>query len=213
MQHLPTIAVIGGTGKSGSYLVRELLKQRYRLRLLHRHPETTGLRHPLLELVKGDARQPEAVIQLLQGCSAVISTLGQPKGEPPIFSQATHNVLTAMRILDIHRYIITTGLSVTTPQDHKSEWVLAATDWMYQHYPDTTADKQAEYELLQQSTVLWTMVRLPLIVFLHNPKEVVISREDCPGRQIHATALATFLVQQLQEKDYHRCAPFLASSS
>ena len=41
----------------------------------------------------------------------------------------------------IGRYIVTTGLSVNTPSDHKNEKVKMATDWMYQNYPETTTDK------------------------------------------------------------------------
>ena len=65
---------------------------------------------------------------------------------------------------NVRRYVVITGvLNVDTPEDKKSSGVKAATDWMYAHYPESTADKQKEYDLLRASSVDWTMIRLPLI--------------------------------------------------
>ena len=69
------LAILGGTGKSGKYLVKELLTRGYCLKLLLRNPENLRLKRPGIEIVKGDARNYEAVLSLVQGCQAVISTL------------------------------------------------------------------------------------------------------------------------------------------
>lgn len=45
--------------------------------------------NPLIELVKGDARDQKAIDLLVGGCNMVMSMLGQPKGEASIFSDAT----------------------------------------------------------------------------------------------------------------------------
>lgn len=210
MNILP-IAVIGGTGKSGQYLVQELLRRGHALRLLHRHPERLGKLSGAIEVIQGDARNEPAIYKLLEGCSAVLSTLGQPAGEPPIFSTATGHVLRAMAQYQIRRYIVTTGLSVDDRADHKSDWVKTAGDWMYAHYPATTADKQAEHELLCTSPLSWTQVRLPRILLTEEQKGITLSLDDCPGQQIHASDLAAFLADQLEDRRYERKAPFIAS--
>ncbi|WP_336734667.1 NAD(P)-dependent oxidoreductase [Chryseobacterium sp. VD8] len=158
-----TIAVIGGTGKSGKFLVQSLLNKQYPIRMLLRNPENFTLKSPLINIVKGDVRNSEAVHHLIKDCDVVISTLGQSVGEKSIFSDATSNIIKAMNSYGIKRYIVTTGLNVNTPFDHKNEKVKMATDWMYQNYPETTTDKQKEYELLNESNLNWTLVRLPLI--------------------------------------------------
>lgn len=205
------IAVIGGTGKSGKYLVKTLLEKGYRIKMLLRNPDQLELHHPAIEKVKGDARNSADVVLLLQGCTAVLSTLGQPKGESPIFSTATKNVLAAMRELNIKRYIVTTGLSVDAPNDHKSEKVQQATDWMRTNYAPTTADKQVEYELLAQSEFDWTLVRLPLIEQTDTASGIKVSLEDCLGDHISATDLANFIIEQLDSAQYIGKAPFIAS--
>jgi putative NADH-flavin reductase len=203
------IAVIGGTGKSGQYLVQNLLAKGYQIKLLLRHPEDFTLQNPLIEVVQGDARDETAIYQLIEGTDLVISTLGQPKGEKSIFSDAAKNIISVMNQHGITRYIVTTGLSVTTLSDHKNERVEMATEWMYQNYPETTTDKQKEYELLLESNLDWTLVRLPLIHLTEESFPTETSLADCKGEGISAADLAAFLASQIEDSEFIRKSPFL----
>ncbi|WP_312301708.1 NAD(P)H-binding protein [Chryseobacterium sp.] len=205
------IAVIGGTGKSGKYLVQHLLQKKCPVKLLLRHPENFMVKNPLIEWVKGDARDQKAIDLLLEGCDIVISTLGQPKGERSIFSDATKNISRAMHHYGIRRYIVTTGLCVNTPADQKNPGVKIATDWMYQNYSETTGDKQKEYEFLSETDLDWTLVRLPLINLTEESFTTEASLTDCKGESISAADLAEFLVLQIEDKTYYRQSPFLYS--
>lgn len=203
------IAVIGGTGKSGKYLVQNLLEKGYPIKLLLRTPENFTLENPLIEIVKGDARDFDAVDQLIKDCSAVISKIGQPVGEKSIFTDATKNVIQSMNSHGLTRYIAITGLNVDTPFDHKNDKVKMATNWMYENYPKTTKDKQDEYEILVDSNVDWTLVRLPLIIPTSESFPVETSLEDCKGEKISATDLSEFLVSQIEDKTFIKQSPFL----
>jgi len=205
------IALIGGTGKAGKYIVNHLLEEGFPVRLLLRYPEKFQIKNPLVEIVRGGAREYEAVHSVIRGCHAVISATGQPVGEPSIFSDATKNVMRAMNEFNIKRYLLLTGLNVDTPFDHKSVKTQAGTDWMKANYPKTTLDKQVEYNLLTESNLDWTLVRLPLIEQTDERKKVVVSLEDCPGDKISATDLAHFLVNQLSSDTYVKQAPFIAN--
>ena len=211
MQNEYKIAVIGGTGKSGRFLVKHLLNEGISIRMLIRSSSSSQEPNPLIEFVSGDARDPETVLRLVEGSDAVISTLGQPKDQPPIFSDATANVIRAMDILKIRRYILITGLNVDTPFDKKSESSASATKWMKANYPKTTADKQREWEMLTSSDLDWTLVRLPLIDLTEQESEIKISLEDCPGEKISASSLARFLVSQLEDISYLKQSPFIAN--
>jgi len=206
------LAILGGTGKSGKYLVNELLSQDFHLKLLLRNPENFQLKSPLIEIVKGDARDYESVQTLVNGCGAVISTLGQPRGEASIFSEATSNVIRAMSQYEIKRYIVTTGLNVDTPFDKKVSKTKMATEWMKSNYPKTTLDKQVEFDILSKSDIDWTLVRLPLIELTDERRKVIVSLEDCPGDKISATDLAFFLTDQLSSETYIRKSPFIANA-
>lgn len=212
MKSIKKIAVIGGTGKAGRYLVEELLRRGYTLRLLLRDPSSYLNAHPFVEIIPGDARKYETVKTLAEGCEAIVSTLGQPTGQPSIFSQATQNVLRTMEEQKIQRYILITGLTVDTPADYKNPKTQAATDWMKTNYPETTTDKQTEYQLLTKSALDWTLVRLPWIQLTDEPVEIRVSLEDCPGEQISTASLAHFLIAQLTDSTYVRQAPFIANA-
>jgi putative NADH-flavin reductase len=211
MKPIKKVAVIGGTGKSGRYLVKQLLLQNFPIKLLHRKPETLTLSNLLIEIIKGDAREYTAIHNLLEGCDAVMSCLSQPVGERTIFSDATRNILQAMASQHINRYITTAGLNVDTPLDEKSAQAQFGTKWMYEHYPETTADRQAEYELLAASHTDWTMVRLPLIGQTDEIGEIAVSLHDCPSGNISATDLALFMIAQLNSREYVKQAPFIGN--
>ncbi len=206
------IAVIGGTGKSGTYLVQELLNRMIPIKLLLRTTSLFETTNPLVEIVRGDARDIRAISSLLEDCTAVISTLGQPVGEESIFSDAARNVLQTMIEKGISRYIVIAGLNVDAIGDHKNEKVRFATDWMYQNYPKTTKDRQLEYELLSGSEIDWTLVRLPMIIQTEKRFPTEVSLTDCPGENISATDLARFLADQLSSDEYIRKSPFIANS-
>lgn len=202
------IAIIGGTGKSGQYLVQQLRQQNFSLRLLVRHQAHYD---PSIQVIQGDARDLATVRTLITGADAVISTIGQRGNDLPVFSAATANIIQAMQEAHISRYIVTTGLSVHTPADQKSPWVVQATGWMYANYPDTTRDKQTEYELLLATRLDWTMIRLPLIELTSAAPGVTASLTDCPSNKISATSLAAFITDQLQDNTFYSAAPFVAN--
>ncbi|MGE9310024.1 NAD(P)-dependent oxidoreductase [Niabella sp. CJ426] len=212
MIFIPKIAVIGGTGKSGQYLSQELIRQEIPFRILLRNPQGFEIKSPLATVVQGDARELDAIRRLLEGCDTVISMLGQPAGEPPIFSQATRNILAAMQLYNNRRYIVITGLNVDATADHKSHRVKAATEWMKTHYPQTTADKQLEYEVLSKSSIDWTMIRLPMIQQSDDEGPLAVSLTDCPGEQISAGRLARFVINLLHNGQYIQQAPFIANA-
>lgn len=207
-----TIAVIGGTGKSGQFLVQQLLQDGFQIKLLVRNPAHAPAPHPQLTIVPGEVNNYHSIAHLLDGCTAIISTLGLgiPPSEPTIFTQSTSHVLQAMQVHGIRRYLVTTGLMVDTPFDRKSEKTAAATAWMRNTYPASTANKQAEYELLAASKLDWTMVRLPVIEQTTEVPDITISLEDCPGDSISATSLARFLIGQLKDHAFIQKAPFIA---
>lgn len=207
------IAIIGGTGKSGKYLVKQLIEQGFQIKLLLRNPDNFSIKSKNVETVVGNVADFDSVYSLLTDCQAVISTLGLgvPASEPTLFYQASSNVIRAMNELNITRYIVTTGLNVDTPFDKKSTKVVFATDWMKKNFPVSTENKQCEYELLKGSNIHWTLVRLPLIEQTDEQFEINVSLEDCLGDKISATDLAHFLIKQLFDDTFVGKAPFLSN--
>jgi putative NADH-flavin reductase len=207
------IAIIGGTGKAGKYLVEQLIYQDFHIKMLVRNPEKFQIKSPFIEVIYGDVKDYETVFTLVEGCHAVMSTLGlgQPPSETSIFSKSTINVIRSMHECNVKRYIVITGLNVDTPFDQKSLQTQMATDWMYANYPKSTTDKQLEYSILSESKIDWTLVRLPLIELTSTRRELKVSLEDCVGDKISATDLAHFLIEQLTDNTFIKKSPFIAN--
>lgn len=213
MEQTKKVAVIGGTGKSGKYLVKQLLDQDFQIKVLVRNPERLLNHNSFVEVIIGDANDYEVIRTLLKGCDAVISALGLgiPPSEPTIFSQATQNIIRAMNEYNVSRYIVLTGLNVDASLDKKGAKTKSATEWMYANYPKSTADRQLEYKILSDSNIDWTLVRLPMIEQTDVSYTTKISLVDCPGDKVSATDLIFFLIDQITDNNYIRKAPFIAN--
>ena len=59
------IAVIGGTGKAGKYLIKELVRQGFSLKALLRNPDKLEISSHLVEKIQGDVRNYESVHDLI----------------------------------------------------------------------------------------------------------------------------------------------------
>jgi putative NADH-flavin reductase len=214
MNAIQKVAVIGGGGRTGKYIVDQLLQRGFSLRLLLRNPETLTIQHPLIQVIKGDVLDEEIVSVLIAGCQAVISTVGQRKDEPLVASRAAANIINAIEKQQISagkvKYILLAGLNVDTPFDKKSPETQKATEWMKETFPAIHEDRQKSYAILEASEVDWTLVRVPYIEFNDEQGNVKVDLEDCPGSKISAGDIARFMIGQLADATYLRKAPFIA---
>ena len=205
------VALLGATGKAGCYILQELLLQKYQVKALIRKPENFNVKHPQLEILRGDIRNLETARSLLSDCQVLISSIGQRKDEPLLQSIATENIIKVMTEFNIQRYLLLAGLNVEVPGDQKSAANVASTEWMRQTYSEAVADRQMTYENLSKSNTNWTFIRLPWIEQTTKRRGTVANLNDCLGEKISTMDLADFLIDQITDTKYIRKAPFLAS--
>jgi putative NADH-flavin reductase len=205
------IAVFGGGGRTGKYLITQLIEKGYSLKVLLRDLETFKIKSPLIQIVQGDAIDFTMVNSLIDGCQAVISTIGQRPGEPLVAEQATRNILNAMSHYSVKRYILVAGVNIDTPLDNKGPETITATNWMKANYPIIQEDRQKAYDLLVESNINWTLVRVPFIDFNMGKGDVNVSLDDCMGDKIDAGNIAAFLIKQLSDETYFNKAPFICN--
>jgi len=205
------IAVIGGTGKAGTFVVKELIKQGYSFKVLTRSSEKVIDKNPLMEVVTGNVRNYDTVLRLVSGCQAVISTLGPSKGEPETCSTAVWHLSRIMPKLNVKRYIEVAGLGIDTQDDNKgfkTRMIVKVIKWFF---PAVVKDRQKVYDILKAGKLKWTIVRCPMIQLTEERRNLKISLSDSPGNKISASDLATFLVNQLHDEKYIAKCPFVAS--
>jgi len=210
-----TIALLGATGMVGSFVLSEALAQGYDIRALARTPEKLDPLRSHITVIKGDARDATAISPLLAGSDVVITALGpvraDGKGAKMISTTATGLIIDAMRAHNIQRYIIVSGGAVEMPDDDRN-----ITGWLVKQSAtlalrDTVKDKQAEYRLVADSPVQWTLLRCPLIdpePFAHT---AMVSLKTPPSFRLRAGELARFIIGQIDSADYIGKGPFLGS--
>lgn len=211
MSEIHTIAMIGSTGKAGQYIIKELINRGFKVKALLRNPEKLTIENPLLMKIKGDVRDIGDVYKLIEGCDALLSALGQPRHENPVFSEATRNIIEAMKEFRLKRYIALTGLIIDAPTDKKRFRTNLLSLLMRISFPSIIKDKQLEYYLLRESDLNWTLFRLPMIELSEPKGDVNVCFTDCKGKKISATDLAKYIADHLSDDKLFRQAPFLAN--
>jgi len=144
------VAILGGSGKVGRFLLQRVSNAGYPMRVLMRNPDKIKPIDGRMEIVQGNARDIASIRSLLQGCDTVLNALGQrkDKGEAPIFSTATGHVLAVMQELGIQRYILVRAFSIDAPGDHKdlrTRLISMLVRWLI---PEIWADWQKELDVL-----------------------------------------------------------------
>jgi putative NADH-flavin reductase len=205
------IAIIGGSGKVGTFLVKHCIDNNIKIRLLLRNPERFQLQNPLIEIVKGDARNIDSIKELVTSCTCVINAISTPKGEKPFFSQVTRNLLFAMNESSIKRYILVTGLVIDVPGDKKGFGTKIQSALMKFLFPEIITDKAKDYLLLTESQLDWTVIRIPYLDLKKEIGKTYANLKDCRGKSISGVDLAVFLINQIDNKDYIKRAPFLSN--
>ena len=210
-----SIALLGGTGMVGSFILSEALAQGYDVRVLARTPSKLEALTGYITIVQGDARDPVAIDTLIRGSDLVISALGPVKADGSaakmLSTTATGLVIQSMLAHNIQRYIVVSGAAVEMPGDDRN-----LTGWMVEQSAsvalrDTLTDKQSEYQLLVDSTLAWTLVRCPII----EPKDYrlppMASLATPTSFHLRAGELASFILDQVDSGAFLRKGPFLSS--
>lgn len=211
MEQRNVIAIIGGTGKAGRYLARTALESGYSVRMLARNPDKVNMKDDRLQVIAGDAQNVRDIRSLLEGCHAVINTFGQPVRAEPHYSSVTHTVLTVMREYGITRYIGVAGGSLDVQGDRKSLSSRIVSALFAILYGKMISDRKKELELLRQSDIQWTLVRLPFVVEGLETGRIKENLRDIPGRRMTNSDIAKFLVGQIHETKYVKKAPCISN--
>lgn len=210
-----TIALLGATGMVGGFVLAEALDQGYDIRALARIPHKLNALKTRITIIQGDARDPVAIDTLLNGSDVVVSALGPVKADGEdarmISTTASGHILRSMQQHGLQRYIVVSGAAVRVPGDQRNftGWLVKKTAALT--LGDTLRDKQAEYKLLADSSVQWTLVRCPLIDPEPFEQDASTSLATPSSFHLRAGELARFIVEQISSDDFIQKAPFLNS--
>ncbi|MCM0004068.1 MULTISPECIES: SDR family oxidoreductase [Bacillus cereus group] len=211
MESTNKIAILGANGKVGKILVNEALEKGYQVKILTRNSTNTEKINENIETIIGDARNFSTIQDLLQGCSAVINAVGQPKNESYIFSTVTKHILEAMKESKIKRYILISGGSLNVTGDQKGIVNKIGATLFKLFLPKMMQDKYKELQIIQNSEVDWTIVRLPFVIEGNGIGSIKESLVDMPGIKIQNGDIAPFVIKQINSDRYVGRCPFISN--
>ncbi len=202
------VSVIGATGRTGGFLVTDLLNNGHEVTVLVRDPAKLGEVAQSVRVVTGSSTDLAALTELVNGCDAVISALGPTKKEPDLHTR-TASLLTQILPPGV-RFVGISGAGIDVPGDQKGPRDKAISFLIQKLGGTVVADKPKEYAVFAASELDWTLVRPPRLLdgpatgkFVHDAHR--------PGKSssIRRADLAAFLVDVAEQGLYVKQAPFV----
>lgn len=218
-----TLAILGGTGKAGTEVVKEALERGYCLRVLVRDPNKV-IKHNKITVITGDALSKKSLNDLLSGADAIISTLGpaginqsltlaKKSAKQWLCSNSTELLLPLMEEHGIKRVLFTGGASLRTTQDQNSWFMrLMLNKVAPRILGEMCDDRQKEYQLLLDSDLNWTVARCGGIKDDAGQSNLKTSVFKFQGGKVHPRQVARFLLDNIESPQFSKQAVYIASN-
>ena len=208
-----TVAIFGGTGKTGRHLVEGALAAGHRVAVLARTPVKLDLRHERLRVVKGDVQDPAAVSSTVEGATAVLSALGPTQNTPDHqVSRGTGHILDAMRAHGVRRIVISAGAGVGGEGDEPKLFDRLISFVLELAARHVLEDMTRTVHAVRASDRDWTVVRVPMLT--DDPAAGSVRDGHVgvnTGPRIARADLARFMLQQLDDPTHVRATPVISA--
>lgn len=212
-----TVAVFGGTGRTGRLVVAKALAAGHKVRVLARDPDKIAPAFGL-EFIKGDVLDGGRVMATMTGCEAAVVVLGSVKSGPvDVCSRGTDLVLQAAAKAGARKVVAVTSLGVG---DSRND-----VPWIFRLVADlflkkVMEDKQTQETLVRASELDWTVVRPTGLtdgpetgsaLMGTGPMASVVSPGRVPKGQISRADVADFVIKTLADRTYTRSTWFISN--
>ena len=207
------ILVLGATGPTGRLIVSEAKAQGHSVVALVRSREKAG-DLAATELVEGDARDETALARALQGCDAVISSLGtslSPFSKVTLLSEATRALIAAMDKQGVRRLVCITGVGAGDSRGHGG----FIYDRLFQPLllRNVYADKDRQEAVIKTSGLDWTIVRPTILTNTPATGKLRATTDlsQIHGGKISRADVARFVVEQVTADTWLRQTPLITA--
>lgn len=195
---MSTIALFGGSGRTGERVLERLLEKGHRVTLLTR--QSLSSNEEINEIL-GDATNRDAVFETVRSADVVISALGTDKQN--VLSTFTPLVIEAMKQFDVTR-IITVGTAGIL-QAHDSDNYRFETKESKRTMTTAAEDHARAYELLRDSGLAFTIICPTQLINEPSDGDIIISKEVLGTKQsgpISRDDVADLVMDCLTNDDY-----------
>jgi uncharacterized protein YbjT (DUF2867 family) len=206
------ILILGATGRTGKQIIQEALLKGHKISAIARDPEI--LKDFDIEITKGTPYDPMCVEKAIKGCEAVINTLNvSRKSDNPwaslrapkdLISKSAINAVKAMQKNGIKRYVALSTIGAgrswkTSPGILKFLVSVSNLKVAFQ-------DHGRQEEILENSTMDYTICRAPMLTDKIFDNEVVATKEgEKPANKVLSrNSAAKFFLSIIENNEHIR---------
>lgn len=206
------VLVLGATGGTGRLIVWDALAKGHSVVALARS-KARASDLPGADVVEGDARDEPALLRALDGCDAVVSSLGtgmSPFREVTLLSVATRALVAAMTRSGVRRLVCITGMGAGDSRGHGG--------FLYDRLilplllRNVYEDKDRQEAAIRASPLDWVIVR-PVVLNdepARGDVRAVTDLVSVHGGKIARADVARFVVDQLTTDTWLRRTPLIS---
>lgn len=208
-----TIAVFGGSGRTGRHVLEQALDAGYSVRALVRRATSITVSSPRLVVIEGDVLDPVSVEATVAGADVVISVFGQIKGSPPsLQADGTRNIVRAMQKADVRRIVSLSGGGLPFPEKDRPKLLDRVIRLLLKILsPAVLADAKAHLAVLEGSGLDWTVVRGPVLTDQPRTGKYRVGWVGVnASAKIGRADLAEFILTQATDSTFSRQLPFVS---
>lgn len=199
------IAVFGGSGGTGTNVLRQSLERDYEINALIRSPEKLELRQPGLNVIKGDVMDSSAVASTISGSDAVVSTLGAAGlGKTTLYSESIRNIIQGMNVHGVRRLLCVSAVGVDPRPDTNIPLLGRLITKLL--LKNVFADMLRMEQHIETTDLEWTIMWPPMLTAgaLTGNYRTSPGRALPKGSKISRADLAHFMVTNIENPDYYR---------
>src|SRR6185295_9713474 len=201
------LLIVGANGGIGRQAVEQALTAGHHVTAVLRTPSKLELRHPALDIVRGDVLLPGSFEKYLMGTDAVISAIGGKMTVPTtLYSKGNQHLIHAMNLAGVRRVFFISSSAIEISPSLPFYVRLAEKYVLQKILKHGYADQRVMESIVKSSDLDWTIMRPPQLTnkpatgvyryaanrFLKNALK--ISRADA----------AHFILHHLQDKEIYR---------
>jgi putative NADH-flavin reductase len=204
------VLIIGATGATGRVLMREALEQGHEVTALARNPSALAPEDHRPRVLQGNALDASEVEAAVADQDAVLSALGTRSTRPTtLFSQSTHNLISAMNKHGVRRLVCITGIGAGESKGHVG--------FLYDRImlpfvvKNIYEDKNRQEEAIKQSDLEWVIVRPARLTDEAAKGEYrVYLGGSYTAKTISRADVAAFMLAQLTDETYVHKMPVIS---
>jgi putative NADH-flavin reductase len=210
------IALFGASGRTGNLLTERALAGGHTVTALLRRPAEFPFRDQV-QVVAGDAFDPRAIAETLEGAEVALSALGaRSLWNEGVLERAVPLIVTAMQVQGPRR-IVTLGSAGALDRslDKQSAFRrFVVEEIVYRtvlKWP--VASQRAQWAALSTSGLDWTMVMPPMLTNGRATGRYRVDGEALPrnGSKISRADVADFMMQQIASREWVRRGVYIAA--